>query len=201
MFYSLLAWYLIFWIKAQCSSCEIFSAKFYFLKSDWFPNFRNLLDFRTYKLPTKMTMQTFGENVDWLVFDSIFVLWEISNEYVDNVQIAKVGFLETIFSSFWYLFGLPFSNHFRETLQIKWIKITRYEKFQLLSICSAASISDGIYLLKVNNGNIKTMWEICSKLTRKIPGWRQCNHSYVLNFKHISHIILNIVHTLPTLNK
>ena len=31
----------------------------------------------------------------------------------------------------------------------------------------------GIYLLKVNNRNTRTMREICSKLTIKIPEWRQ----------------------------
>ena len=30
----------------------------------------------------------------------------------------------------------------------------------------------GIYLIKVNNGNTRTMCEICSKKTIKTPGWR-----------------------------
>ena len=43
-----------------------------------------------------------------------------------------------------------------------------------------------IYLLKVNNGNTRTMCEISSKLT-------------VVNFEHVSHIVL--VFPLLTLNK
>ena len=35
------------------------------------------------------------------------------------------------------------------------------------------SISAGIYLLKVNNSNTKTICEICLKLIIKTPEWRQ----------------------------
>ena len=39
------------------------------------------------------------------------------------------------------------------------------------------------YLLKVNNGNIRTRGEICSKLTIKTPG------VFTVNFEHISHFV------------
>ena len=56
-----------------------------------------------------------------------------------------------------------------------------------------ASINQaGIYLLKVSKRNTRTMCEICSKLTIKIPERR------IYNFEYISHLIL--VFLLLTLN-
>ena len=42
----------------------------------------------------------------------------------------------------------------------------------------------GIYSFKVNNGNTRTICQICSKLTMK----RQ--DAVIFNFEHISHIVL-----------
>ena len=55
-----------------------------------------------------------------------------------------------------------------------------------------ASIPAGIYLLKVNNRNTRAKFEICSKLTIKIPERRQWRHSgiFIVNFEHISHHVL-----------
>ena len=53
----------------------------------------------------------------------------------------------------------------------------------------------GIYLLKVNNTNTRTRYEIYSKLTIKIPERRQW---FIVNFEHISHLVL--VFLLLTLN-
>ena len=49
-----------------------------------------------------------------------------------------------------------------------------------------------IYLLEVNNRNTRTRWEICSKLTIKIPERRQWWNSGVfnVNFEHILQLIL-----------
>ena len=62
------------------------------------------------------------------------------------------------------------------------------------------SIPAGIYLLKVNNKNIRAMFEICSKLTIKIPERRHSGRSgiFIVNFEHISHLV--IVFLLLTLN-
>ena len=49
-----------------------------------------------------------------------------------------------------------------------------------------------IYLLKVNNRNIRTRCEICSKLTKKTPEQRQERRSGVF----IVRLTLNIFHTL-----
>ena len=56
------------------------------------------------------------------------------------------------------------------------------------------------YLFKVNNGDIRTMCEILSKLTRKPKRrhWRLSDF-FVVNFEHISHIVT--VFPLLTLNK
>ena len=54
-------------------------------------------------------------------------------------------------------------------------------------------------MLKVNNRNARTKWEICSKLTiktperrPKTPERRQWHHSgvFIVNFEHISHLAL-----------
>ena len=60
--------------------------------------------------------------------------------------------------------------------------------------------SAGIYLLKVNNRNTRTRCEICSKLTLKTPEpchWRRSG-VFIVNFEHISHLVL--VFLLLTLN-
>ena len=56
-----------------------------------------------------------------------------------------------------------------------------------------------IYLFKFNNRNTRTRWEICSKLTIKIPERRQWRRSGVfINFEHILHLALMFL--LLTLN-
>ena len=47
-----------------------------------------------------------------------------------------------------------------------------------------------IYLFKINNGNIRTMCEMCSKLTIKTPEWRHWHRSGVFI------VTLNRFHTL-----
>ena len=58
----------------------------------------------------------------------------------------------------------------------------------------------GIYLLKVNNRNTRTRFEICSKLTIKTPERRHQHRSgiFIVNFERISHLVL--VFLLLTLN-
>ena len=58
----------------------------------------------------------------------------------------------------------------------------------------------GIYLLKVNDRNISTRCEICSKITKKTPERRHWRRSgvFIVNFEHISHLAL--VFLLLTLN-
>ena len=59
----------------------------------------------------------------------------------------------------------------------------------------------GIYLHKVNNRSHRTRCEICSKLTIKKPERRYWCRSgiFMVNFEHISHLVL--VFLLLTLNK
>ena len=58
----------------------------------------------------------------------------------------------------------------------------------------------GTYMLKVNNRNNRTRYEICSKLTIKISERRQwrCCGVFIINFEHISHLVS--VFLLLTLN-
>ena len=55
-------------------------------------------------------------------------------------------------------------------------------------------------MFKINNTNTRTRYEICSKLTIKIPERRQWGRSgiFIVNFEHISHLVL--VFPLLTLN-
>ena len=55
------------------------------------------------------------------------------------------------------------------------------------------------YLLRVNNRNIRTKCEICSKLTLKTQERRRRRSGvFIVNFEHISHLV--IVFLLLTLN-
>ena len=49
----------------------------------------------------------------------------------------------------------------------------------------------GIYLLKVNNINTRTMCEICTKLieTPERRHWRRSG-VFIVNFEHILHLVL-----------
>ena len=59
----------------------------------------------------------------------------------------------------------------------------------------------GIYLFKINNGNTRTMCEICSKLTIKTTEQIQWRRSgvFIATFQQISHIFL--MFPLLTLDK
>ena len=61
--------------------------------------------------------------------------------------------------------------------------------------------SVGTYLFKVNNGNTRAMFEVCSKFKSKTPKWHHWRRSgaFIVNFEQISHIIL--VFPLLTLKK
>ena len=71
----------------------------------------------------------------------------------------------------------------------------------LLKSWSEKVVPTGIYFFKVNNGNTRTMCEICWKLTIKITEWRHWRRSgvFIGNFDHISHIVQ--VFPLLTLNR
>ena len=66
---------------------------------------------------------------------------------------------------------------------------------------SSIFLPAGIYLLKVNNRNTRTRYEICSKLTINTPERRHWRRSgvFIVNFEHISHLVP--VFLLLTLNK
>ena len=55
------------------------------------------------------------------------------------------------------------------------------------------------YVFKVNNRNFRRRREICSNLTLRIPEQRRCSGVVIVNFRHISHLVL--VFLLPTFNK
>ena len=75
------------------------------------------------------------------------------------------------------------------------------ERNYLRSSLTAKENPAGIYLLKVNNRNIRTRCEICSKVTIKTPEQRHWRRSgvFIVNFEHISHLVL--VFLLLTLSR
>ena len=74
------------------------------------------------------------------------------------------------------------------------------ETFRKISLKHSTTIEVGIYLLKVNNRNIRTRCKICSKLTIKTPKPRHWRGSgvFIVNFDYISHLVLGFL--LLTLN-
>ena len=66
--------------------------------------------------------------------------------------------------------------------------------FQIKSLSRNPAVN---YLFKVNDRNTRTRCEICLKLTIKTP--EQRHYVFVVNFEHISHLVL--VFLLFTLNR
>ena len=102
-----------------------------------------------------------------------------------NLLYGKLSLMITIFTS-----NIPWKSY---VLMMKKILIWTH----LMQWNNPANI----YLLKVNNRNIKKRYEICSLLTVKTPQRCQWHLSGILivNFENISHLFL--VFILLTLNK
>ena len=66
-----------------------------------------------------------------------------------------------------------------------------WEGFPLHYLTSKTSTNfqAGIYFFKVNDGDIKAMWEICPNLTINTPERRQ-HRSGVFNFEQIPYMVL-----------
>ena len=112
----------------------------------------------------------------------------------------NLHFALTWYGFFKIHFPIKWSNYMRHVTK-KWSmwheKNMRHDKLQILS--KVFNPVD-VYSFKVNNGNTRTMCEICSDLTIKTPEWRHWSRSgIVINFERISHIVL--VFPLFTLNK
>ena len=113
--------------------------------------------------------------------------------------LSKIVFLDFMKPlGIWYLFVIIISNGGDSNSNIYWAELFEellklglqlYQKSKL--IWSSRVFSARIYCFKVNNGKIKTMCKIFSKLTIKIPDQCQWHHScvFILNFEQISHIV------------
>ena len=111
--------------------------------------------------------------------------------------------------TFWaHFLGGPYhSNSTKTHLDAALINTAPSRKF-VFSSCAPSKHSfqrvthypTGIYLLKVNNRNTRTRYEICSKLTIKLPERREWRHSgiSIVNLEYISQLVL--VFLLLTLN-
>ena len=81
-----------------------------------------------------------------------------------------------------------------ETETSHYLKFGMFVVKQYVSTCNlgldeglAKNNPANIYLFEVNNGNARKRWEICSKLTIRIPERRQWRRSgvFIINFEHI----------------
>ena len=81
----------------------------------------------------------------------------------------------------------------------QWFHAKQDSEIKILKVDFLNFLSAGIYLLKFNSRNIRTRCEICSKLTIKTPEQHQRFGVFIVNFEHISHLVL--VSPLLTLNK
>ena len=96
----------------------------------------------------------------------------------------KIGLISTYFK----LAGC--SELDKALLKLCNIKYTIRSRFSLIILTGISPV--GVYLLKVNNENVRTRREICSKLTIKTPErhrWRRFGVS-IVNFEHISHLVI-----------
>ena len=77
-----------------------------------------------------------------------------------------------------------YANFFTSTLsKVHWLQLAS------VSSCHFPACN---YMFKVNNRNTRTRCEICSKLPIKTPEWHHCHRSgvFIVNFEHISHLLL-----------
>ena len=124
---------------------------------------------------------------------------------------------EVFSGSYFSVFGLITGKHrpektpYLDTLHavncassFQWVAIFSVELsdyFQSLKRSFVKPIIAGNYMLKVNNRDTRTRFEICSKLTIKIPERRHWRRSgiFMVNFEHISH--LGLVFLFLTLSR
>ena len=99
-----------------------------------------------------------------------FLATSLKKNYIFRRELAKPG-KQTKIS---HVSLQKFSAHFWMTADEAVKQKTKSKKSSLFTIFPA-----GIYLLKVNNRNNRTRWEICSKLTIKIPERRLASFWYL----------------------
>ena len=121
-----------------------------------------------------------------------FLFWWESNTFKTCHKSTKIYIFETIHIL------LPHCKSFADvsTFSVRIMNLLRFKikfkmwvyNFWVLLSGLAQLVFPGIY--KVNNGNIRAMWENCSKLTIKTPScrcWRRYG-VFIVNFGEISHI-------------
>ena len=93
--------------------------------------------------------------------------------------------------------GFKLNNKNTDSLKGKFNLRSSFSNLVMMKLSNPA----GNYMFKVNNRNVRTRCEICSKLTVKIPERRQWRRSgiFIVNFEHISHLVL--VFLLLTLSR
>ena len=127
-------------------------------------------------------------------------------------QVFSCEFCEISKNTFFYRIPpVAASAHlsFRQKCAIWWpcvcfLFFTQFRLLKVVSVSVTLSVNfspAGIYLLKNNNKNTRTICEICLKLTIKTPEWRicRCSGAFTVNFEQISYIVVVIL--LLNLNK
>ena len=103
----------------------------------------------------------------WLVSNYFESIRPVSFIYI-LLELLLLQFLYFIVQYFTIFFRIIHKETYRRLKQLKKLKIRR-----VLTICHTHVLPSNMYLFKVNDRNARKRCEICSKLTRKIPEWRQ----------------------------
>ena len=121
-----------------------------------------------------MQLNPFSSFIIYLDFYTVIFMCKINS--VMSFNMAKSFELITRLTIAWFV-AIVFYNSFFSNLKIPLGK---------------QRVPAGNYKFKVNNRNIRTRCEICSKLTIKIPERRQWRRSgiFIVNFEHISQLVL-----------
>ena len=152
----------------------------------------------TQKRPLIFSDKNYGKTcyLDNFMFLALSLLNNIKNHWAKLASTYAMGLQHCVRSEGEFL------NKLLNILIIfcHWLsQIYKKKKWKVKLHWSSASISAGNYMLKVNNRINTTRWEICSKLTIKIPKRRQWRRSgNFINFEHISYLV--VVFLLLTLS-
>ena len=128
----------------------------------------------------------------WLL--SRWLLWQkvLAIVYMERVhQIYALKYISSLYSSHKKCFCCIDSHKSWHFLTFSGSNVTNTsymtERYSRSKLTHASN-----YMFKINNRNIRTKCEICSKLTIKTPKRRHWHHSrvFIVNFEHISHLVL-----------
>ena len=150
----------------------------------------------------------------WLLYDTtsyFFVSLKFGACYItrqwEEFKIKTQLYIFIYLFGFFFIIKFVFMTFFYEVSNFRNRILTNQKHELVVSNCqrncmkklkyrcltgSKIYLPASIYMLKVNNKNLRTRCKICSKLTIKTSGrrhWRRYS-AFIVNFEHISHLAL-----------